>query len=177
MSDAQKISRRAVAKGIAWSVPAVAVTAAVPAYAFSGGGPTVEITGSACKWPGQSCKPYEFGYTIPVTISNPTNFDIYVYDVTFTATGTSLTFQYAPPPYLPIFIPATESVNVFLTAKGSNSANQAFTLNMLVYWSHESNPANDPQQGQHTPIPKQISISATPPDCTKVQGLTCPPAP
>lgn len=46
MTETTKISRRSVAKGIAWSVPAVAVSAAVPAYATSGRGVVFDVTNS-----------------------------------------------------------------------------------------------------------------------------------
>ncbi|TBT87408.1 hypothetical protein ET989_03630 [Propioniciclava sinopodophylli] len=78
------ISRRTLAKGAAWSVPAVAVAAAAPAYAKSSGGPTVTVL-SACKQPGNSCntgnRPFGFvkGYTFTVALYNPTGETIYVY--------------------------------------------------------------------------------------------------
>ena len=82
--EERRISRRTIAKGAAWAVPAVPLVMATPAYATSGGGPNGVFLG-ACKQPGNSCntgqKPYGFikGYTFTVRINNPTALDIYVY--------------------------------------------------------------------------------------------------
>ena len=51
----QQINRRTVTKGIAWSVPAVAIAGAAPAFASSPPKVTIESTGLACKLPGKSC--------------------------------------------------------------------------------------------------------------------------
>lgn len=55
MSETRRgLSRRALAKGAAWAAPAVAFTAAAPAFAASG---TIDVTTSvdaACKSPGNS---------------------------------------------------------------------------------------------------------------------------
>jgi hypothetical protein len=70
------ISRRTVTKAMAWSVPVIAVSAAVPAYAASRG--FVRLDGRACKLPGNSAdifKGYAFGvvvqnnFNVPVTIT------------------------------------------------------------------------------------------------------------
>jgi len=65
------ISRRTLAKGAAWSVPAVAVAAAAPAYAVSGG--TITFTGQNCKLPGNSGYPFNDGAIYLMTIKNTTN--------------------------------------------------------------------------------------------------------
>src|SRR6478672_3344722 len=64
------ISRRTVAKGIAWSVPAVVVASAAPAYALSSASPTVGVPDS-CKNPGVSCNTRPKGYSFFVPICNP----------------------------------------------------------------------------------------------------------
>ena len=82
--EPRRISRRTIAKGTAWALPAVPLVLATPAYAASGGGPTGAFE-SACKQPGDSCdtpaRPYGFtkGYTFVVNLTNPTNKTIYVY--------------------------------------------------------------------------------------------------
>lgn len=69
MSDTRSgLSRRTLAKGAAWAVPAVAVAAAAPAYAASEG--PIRLTGKACKLPGNSSPPYKQGYLYEATIRN-----------------------------------------------------------------------------------------------------------
>lgn len=48
MNEQTTVSRRAVAKGIAWAVPAVAVTAAAPAYAASGDCVAARLGSTSC---------------------------------------------------------------------------------------------------------------------------------
>ena len=66
-NETSGISRRTLAKGAAWAVPAVAVAAATPAMAASPkpcvGAVCVTLTGDACKHPGNP-KWYHFGVTI-----------------------------------------------------------------------------------------------------------------
>lgn len=50
------VSRRTLAKGAAWSVPAAAVIAVAPSVAASPQTPTVTATDTACKLPGASCQ-------------------------------------------------------------------------------------------------------------------------
>lgn len=66
------IPRRAIAKGIAWSVPAFAIATAAPALAQS---PLIDIVeGSACKYAGNSGPTGTFqSYLFPVTITNKSN--------------------------------------------------------------------------------------------------------
>ena len=69
------INRRTVAKGIAWSVPAVAVAGAAPAFAASK--PPIEIDfgkSTACKIPGSSfsAQCYDKGYVLWGVFTNNT---------------------------------------------------------------------------------------------------------
>lgn len=78
------VTRRTLAKGAAWSVPAVAVAAAAPAYAKSV--PDIEINwglSSGCKIPGASHKNfcYDKGYVLYGVFENNTDHSI---DVTIT---------------------------------------------------------------------------------------------
>ena len=57
------ISRRTVAKGMAWSVPAVALAVAAPAYAASPCTPVFSFGAASCKCPGGS-DPIKFGYVL-----------------------------------------------------------------------------------------------------------------
>lgn len=79
------LSRRTVVKGMAWSVPVIAMSSAVPAYAVTGPPPVLTV-GAACKQPGASCdsasKPYGFvkGYLFLVTVDNPDpDLPVYIY--------------------------------------------------------------------------------------------------
>jgi len=67
------ISRRTVAKGAAWSVPVIAVGAAAPAYAVSGG--IFQLNGNGCKLPGNSNSTFK-GYAFKLSAVNNTNADI-----------------------------------------------------------------------------------------------------
>lgn len=79
MSDLEEqkpgVSRRTVAKAMAWSVPAVALAVPAPAFAASPG--VVQLTGLGCKMPGNSGELYK-GYAFRATISNTTNAQISV---------------------------------------------------------------------------------------------------
>lgn len=77
----KRVGRRTIAKGAAWTVPAIAVAAPVAAAAASGE-PTVTSTGKACKLPGASCVRQvgvRKGYAIAVIICHdfyePVTFD------------------------------------------------------------------------------------------------------
>ena len=76
------VSRRTLAKGAAWSVPAVAVAAAAPAYASSIPEPTIDF-GGACGNTGATQKGCggEKTLQVPLTLSNPTGTDI-VFQIT-----------------------------------------------------------------------------------------------
>lgn len=69
------ISRRTLAKGMAWSVPAVVVASAVPAYAASPVvPPPVKLTGRSCKIPGGSVSSdWKDGAVYETVLTNTTN--------------------------------------------------------------------------------------------------------
>ena len=62
------ISRRTVAKGMAWSVPAVALAVAAPAYAASPCTPVPLTRGASCKCPGGSDR-FKFGYILQICVT------------------------------------------------------------------------------------------------------------
>lgn len=75
-SSQRTVSRRTVAKGMAWAVPAVTVAGALPASAVSG---TVSASFlSACKNPGNSCNLYPTGYVVGFTVTNNTTKQIQI---------------------------------------------------------------------------------------------------
>jgi hypothetical protein len=63
------VSRRTVARGIAWTTPVVAVATAAPAFAVSRVPPKLEFLG-ACKFPGNSCSTANKGYAFAFTVTN-----------------------------------------------------------------------------------------------------------
>ena len=67
------VSRRTVTKAMAWAVPVIAVSAAVPAYAASQG--VLALTGEGCKLPGNSQETYK-GYALGVSAKNTFNVPI-----------------------------------------------------------------------------------------------------
>ena len=174
MSEAtQPISRRNVAKGIAWTAPLIIGATAAPAYASSGGPPTISI-GGACKAPGNSCNPFVKGYIVTMTITNSSHRDVWLYvSPTITVTGTDLALGYAG--YSVgggalqtgnIKIPAGEYVTVQLNTTSQNSANKAFDLTLSFTWGHTANPADDTEH-TGTYVTATTTIPATPPDCCK----------
>ncbi len=65
----QGTTRRTVVRSAAWTVPAVAIVAAAPAYATSEGGGPIPSTGTVgvCKFPGQSTdRPWGYKITVPL---------------------------------------------------------------------------------------------------------------
>jgi hypothetical protein len=91
MSDLEEqkpgVSRRTVAKAMAWSVPAVALAVPTPAYAASPG--VITVSGAGCKLPGQSQDVFK-GYAFRATISNTTIAQITVTIVDMTLGGSDL---------------------------------------------------------------------------------------
>ncbi|GGB69968.1 hypothetical protein N798_15675 [Knoellia flava TL1] len=175
--EERRISRRTIAKGAAWTVPAVPLVMATPAYAASGGGPTGNFLG-ACKQPGNSCEPYGFnkGYSFLVSVTNTSTKPIYVYtratgDLTpifsiVTSSQSGVTFAYGdavqyepqvgePPVYTPlptsILIQPGQTVQLIIDASSSNSANFTASGNLYLAWGHTSTPGSDPD---HPYVPK-----------------------
>lgn len=66
-SIARGVTRRTLAKGAAWTVPAVATVAAAPAMAASVG--PLTFTGNACKLPGNSSSTFK-GYVFELVANN-----------------------------------------------------------------------------------------------------------
>ncbi len=91
MSDLEEqkpgVSRRTVAKAMAWSVPAVALAVPAPAYAASPG--IITVNGAGCKLPGTRRDVFK-GYAFRATISNTTNAQITVTITDMTLNGDDL---------------------------------------------------------------------------------------
>lgn len=70
-SGGTQVSRRTVARGMAWSVPVVAVATTAPAYAVSPPCvPTVSFGAGSCKCPGQSQTGEEFVYYLKFCVDD-----------------------------------------------------------------------------------------------------------
>ncbi|HET7801874.1 MAG TPA: hypothetical protein VFL38_15735 [Humibacillus xanthopallidus] len=168
-SERRGVARRTVAKGMAWSVPAVAVAAAAPVLAASGAPPTPAV-GTACKLPGnsaQSCANVFAGlpgldpnkaFAIPLLITNNTNKAIVLKpSVTITSSGLPFNVVGIIPTYCTPIAPGA-SVKVIVYANSDNSANQSVTLGFTIPWGHDCNDVD------HPPIViNGIVISAFPP--------------
>jgi hypothetical protein len=78
----QLVSRRAVARGIAWTVPVVAVSVAAPAYAASAPTPVAAATNGSCKCPGGNA-PFVFKTEITFSTTGNDNWSIVVSSILF----------------------------------------------------------------------------------------------
>ncbi|WP_353827032.1 hypothetical protein [Agromyces sp. SYSU T0242] len=178
MSDLEEpkpgVSRRTVAKAMAWSVPAVALAVPAPAYAASGPPPQVFV-GVACKLPGNSlgtkCAELFAGlpglnpakaFAIPLQICNNTSKAI-VLQPDILIQSTPLPFQVVGinPPYCTPIQPG-ECVKVIVYANSDNSANAPATLSLAIPWGHDCNDTD------HSPIiiPSYV-VDAFPPCSSK----------
>ena len=81
------ISRRTVTNAMAWAVPVIAVSAAVPAYAASQ--VNISLNGAGCKLPGNSNSTYK-GYAFAVVINNSSTVPITINITSITLNGVSL---------------------------------------------------------------------------------------
>lgn len=164
-----KVSRRTVATGVAWTVPAVAVASTVPAFAAS---PCVAAApGNVCKYPGNKYG-LKHAYMVSLTLTNTTSepatvtqSEAYVmfsdgkhgtgggfYDKRPDQGGTSTTSVTLQP---------GETRTVYLVVdQTGNSKNEAgsYYSKLLV----NGNPAS----GECDPVIISTTFSATAPECT-----------
>lgn len=163
-----KVSRRVLAAGAAWAVPAISLSAAAPAFATSGPPPAWTYL-AACKSPGSSCTGYPKGYSFKFEVCNTSALDIWIYPTpTFVVTdetGPQLTLVYNKP-VLPLKVPANGCVTVVVSAVGDNSAQQTFAVQMTVPWGHNATPGVDTEDSSQV---VNFVVAQTPPDCG------CPP--
>lgn len=141
MSDQEEqhpgISRRTVAKAAAWSVPAIALAVATPAYASSHG--TITVSGAGCKLPGASQDVFK-GYAFRATISNTTNAPVTITIVDMTLGGTDLgdvgVVRLSPCSLLgtnTFVVPADTTFDAaLLTQNAANSANGQLIISYTV---------------------------------------------
>ena len=70
-SGGTQISRRTVARGVAWSAPIAVVATAAPAFATSPGcQPVLTFSNDSCKCPGQSADTQEFVYFVKFCVTD-----------------------------------------------------------------------------------------------------------
>jgi hypothetical protein len=141
MSDVEEqksgVSRRTVAKAMAWSVPAVALAAPAPAYAARPPCvPTLTFTDDSCRCPGQSDSGFEFTYflTFCVTFPGacpPDSDTVTILEVASKTGGPGGTpLVPVAPTELPIVIPATGCDDtVYQFGSTNSSVNLLITLN------------------------------------------------
>ena len=189
--EERRISRRTIAKGAAWAVPVVPLVVATPAYAASGGGPTI-VLGDACKLPGNSCgNVFVKGYIFDVTITNTTDKPIYIYDepgyeITFSedSPDISLFFEAAilatgpnagDPITFPYLLEPGESIAlIFNAGENGNSKNvQGLTVTLTVPWGHTEDPNLEPDD--HDPISDTETYPSTPPQQNPACQVFLPP--
>lgn len=196
--EERRISRRTIAKGAAWAIPAVPLVVATPAYAASGGGPTV-VLGDACKLPGNSCgNVFVKGYIFDVSITNNTDKPIYIYDeagyeIIFTENSADidLFFQAAvyatdpngtpAPPNVgdvvtfPVLLQPGDSIAlIFNAGENGNSQNvQNLTVGLSIPWGHTEDPNVEPDQ--HPPVVDSKTYPSTPPEQNPSCQVILPP--
>ncbi len=137
------VSRRTVMKGAAWSVPAVVVASAAPAFASSQG--IFQLDGKGCKLPGNSNDTYK-GYAFGITATNPFNVPIIVSvtsllfngedlgDVVIVQTDPSNAAVCSSDGVNTLIIPANTTLTdlVVLTENAASSANGTLTVTYTV---------------------------------------------
>jgi hypothetical protein len=156
------ISRRTVTKAMAWAVPAMAVSAAVPAYAASQ--IMFDLDGNGCKLPGNSNSIFK-GYAFALTIQNSSTVTVVVEILTITLNGqdlgdTGLVDLTTTPANFddnPFTLSPGEQFPdaALLTQNAANSANGTLTITYTI---------ND-----GTPIVVSATVSAAPP----INGASC----
>ncbi len=168
--EKKAISRRTVTKAMAWSVPAIAIAAPVPAMAASGGGGEI-LPGRAFKWSGQSCAgtpgvpgglDQNFAYMFGFRIENTSAKTIYIYSWTLT-TSSSVTFATAGAfPAVGTAISAGDYVDFNVWANSNNSGNlQNILTTVSVDWGHTW-PTIDTDPHPDDPMVQQWTIPSTP---------------
>lgn len=163
--EGRGITRRTVTRGMAWTVPAVSIAAAAPAYAVTGPTPDIAFVG-ACKFPGNSCQLANKGYGMAFAVeNNDTEQSIFFCDPVITDStavdnqGSLIDLTYTGGC---IEVGPGESETILFYFEGSaDSQNQTFTFDLTVDWGHTCPCSNDPD---HEPFFfNDLVVSETPP--------------
>lgn len=149
------VSRRTVAKAMAWAVPVIAIASPAPAFAVSGDAPTV-CPGVGCKLPGSSCLEAfgvldgSKGFAFPLQITNNDDLPIVIQSISMDGTIGGKTFDSVGFSQNPIAPGAT--VTIIWYANGSNSTQEGGSATIVVEWGH------DLLDDDHSPILIPITI-------------------
>ena len=193
MSDSQapqpNVRRRAVAKGVAWSVPVVMTARAAPALAVSGSPEGITgVAGAGCKLSGSSCAGHFVkGYVFEVILTNDSGETIFLYNepgyeimITENNAGITLFFQDAVDATtgqiirFPYEMPDGASLTLLLNAgENGTSGNAAIAGSIFLPWGHTRTP---PDGHNHEPIQIPFDYASTPPLHNPACALTEPPA-
>ena len=157
------INRRTVAKGIAWSVPAVAIAGAAPAFALSGQPPKLTFLG-ACKFPGNNCGgtvKQAYGFRFKVT--NDSLNDVYFCDAWLSdisdpgLSSDELVWKHDGC----VTVPAGQTGSLSFFFEYTKSPNLSFTAKLNVEWAHDCPCTEDGYP--HTAIREDVNVTDTPP--------------
>ena len=136
------VSRRSVAKGMAWAVPAIAVAGAAPAFAVSGD--ITVVPNSACKSPGASCSVYNKGYALGFTVTNNTRLPI-VIDIDCIKNGllggVPTTFTIFATPTWEIAAGASQTILVGIVDQGSSPQTSISGTALFTWFAPSETPA------------------------------------
>ncbi len=155
-------SRRTIARGAAWAVPVIAVSAAAPALAASGG-PLV-FTGISCKGPGQSgSNSWTYFMQTQVTLQEPAT--ITIVSIAECGTGDPLTGlrAYRPDGSL-VGDSWNQGVGTSTYDLAGDSTNSRMTCFTVVYTINGQEYVGVYEFGEFKPC------------CTAASGNYCPPA-
>jgi hypothetical protein len=152
-----RVSRRVVAAGLAWSVPAVVVASAAPAMALSGTLPLFQ-TLAPCVNPTGGCSGRPTGYGFVVRVCGQGTRTAYLYSATITSLELGdLTFGSVEPPFGTAITPGN-CTNVFFNAATAIVPPRAFTATISVAWGHTLPIGSDTD---HEPAVLTVSVTAT----------------
>lgn len=165
------VSRRSVAKGAAWAVPAVVALGAAPKAAASVPCvPTFSFGGASCKCPGQSTN-QSWGYYLQICVNlangcpTPSDGNLYVWEVQNNS-GKNLTG-----PAFPIVIPVGSCDNAY---RLFNSTSSAHSLTFL--YSYDAAGTNKTWSTPAIPAPVQDCSSNSAGDCLPPGSAAAKPA-
>ncbi|SFV23735.1 hypothetical protein [Micrococcus terreus] len=171
-NNKKTISRRAVAGGMAWTVPAIAFASAAPAATVS---PLYTVsTDNVCKYPGEKVKGVKHAYMFPLTLTNVATEEVCVQIVSGIVTFDSGRKDgdpewYSKPPHKggvlapdTVCIPVGESETYFYVVDDTgNSANESGTAVGTFL-------GTGAETGRKDEKTVRVAFDSTPPKCETV---------
>ena len=162
---AGRVSRRVVATGLAWSVPAVVVASAAPAMAASGVAPLLQLV-APCVNPAGACAGRDAGYGFLVRVCGQGTQTAYLYSVTITSVEIGdLTFDSIEPPLGRAITPGN-CINTFVNARTGTVPPATFTATISVTWGHSLPIGSDPDHPAvvlSVPVSGDLAVCVCPP--------------